>query len=232
MPCSFSHMRIATRYQIFCLKIQMFCTMLFFFAGSVDAAGFDCAKAKTKNEKWICASEAISKLDDNMNYQYQNLLKLYVQNQAIRQWQKEWLKSDQLKCQDSDCLERAYKKRIAELKSANNAEANTKGYTGKYTRIINGKIDSNQADLLLIGLSGQRVFISGTSIWKNPGSPENVRTGEISGYGILRGGVVSADKRELCGANFQLSDQDYLKVEDESGCGGMNVTFNGIYKGL
>jgi uncharacterized protein len=204
--------------------------MLFLFAGLAHSASFDCSKAKTRNEKWTCASETISKLDENLNAQYQKLLKLYVQNRAIRQWQMEWLKSDELKCKDSDCLENAYRKRILELKSANSAEPNTKRYTGRYTRIINGKTDPNETELLMIGLSEQRVFISGTSLWQNPNRPDNVRTGEISGFGILRGGVISADTKELCGANFQSSAENYLKVEDERFCGGMNVTFNGIYK--
>jgi len=208
------------------LKFQILGILLLLFTVSAYAASFDCSKAKTKNEQWICANETISKLDESMNVQYQKLLKLYVQNRPIRQWQMEWLKSDELKCKDSDCLEKAYKKRFSELKSANNAEPNTKGYTGSYIRVINGKTDPNRAELLIIGLSGRRVFISGTSSWNN------AHTGEMAGYGILMGGSVAANTKELCGANFQLVDEPYLEVQNESGCGGMNVTFNGIYKSL
>jgi len=219
-------MNTETFHRSFSLNFKIFWLIFFFFTGSAHAASFDCAKAKTKNEKLICANEIISKLDENLNFQYQKLLKFYVQNQAIRQWQMEWLKSDELKCKDSDCLEKAYKKRILELKSANNAEPDTKGYTGRYIRVINGKTDPNQAELLIIGLSGRRVFISGTSSWNNS------HTGEMAGYGILMGGIVAAKTKELCGANFQLVDEPYLEVQNESGCGGMNVTFNGIYKSL
>jgi hypothetical protein len=219
-------MNTETFHRSFSLNFKIFWLIFFFFTGSAHAASFDCAKAKTKNEKLMCANEIISKLDENLNVQYQKLLKFYVQNQAIRQWQMEWLKSDELKCKDSDCLEKAYKKRILELKSANNAEPDTKGYTGRYIRVINGKTDPNQAQLLIIGLSGRRVFISGTSSWNN------LHTGEMAGYGILMGGSVAAKTKELCGANFQLVDEPYLEVQNESGCGGMNVTFNGIYKSL
>jgi len=222
MTCAFNHMNTANFNQRPYLKFQILGILL--FTGSAYAASFDCAKAKTKNEQWICANETISKLDESINVQYQKLLKLYVQNRPIRQWQMEWLKSDELKCKDSDCLEKAYKKRFSELKSANNAEPDTKGYTGSYIRVINGKTDPNRAELLIIGLSGRRVFISGTSSWNN------AHTGEMAGYGILMGGSVAANTKELCGANFQLVDEPYLEVQNESGCGGLNVTFNGIYK--
>ena len=222
---------LQTRDWSFGRTLRLCCALLFVLAASVRAASFDCTKAKTQNEKLICSNETLSILDAELNAQYQKLLKAYERNQAIRQWQINWLKSNELKCQTPLCLENAYKKQIATLQSANRAEHGTRGFTGRYVRVLNGKKDSNQADLLLIGLSDSRVLISGTALWISPSNPSSVHTGEINGRGILRGGIIaSADKAELCSANFQLIESGSLRVEYESGCGGLNVTFNGLYK--
>jgi len=213
------------------VMFNFFYLIFILFTSLAYGASFNCTQANTQNEKWICASETISKLDDDLSAQYKELLKIYIDNSAVIQWQREWLKSDALKCQNSLCLEKAYQKRVAELKSALNAEAASKAYTGSYFRTINEKKDLNESNLLLVGLSNSRVLISGNAIWINPNNASSVHTGEINGYGsVKRGSVTSEDTSELCGASIQILESGSLNVENETGCGGLNVTFNGRYK--
>src|ERR1700690_753516 len=47
-------------------RLALFAGALFLLAGSADAASFNCAKAKTPDEKAICANPALSDLDTQM----------------------------------------------------------------------------------------------------------------------------------------------------------------------
>jgi len=89
------------------------------------AASFDCAKAKTTQEKAICASPELSDLDDQMAAAYQALLKIAPLEYAaaVREDQRGWLNERALKCGpklDEEklqaCLKDEYKSRIPELR--------------------------------------------------------------------------------------------------------------------
>ncbi len=84
---------------------------------SVQAASFDCAKALTPVEKMICANAELSKLDEELNTAYSNVLKEDGSATSMRITQKRWLKKRNT-CLDAACLITSYKQRIALLKAS------------------------------------------------------------------------------------------------------------------
>jgi len=90
----------------------MLCVMgVFTLALPAQAASFDCAKAKLKVEKLICADAELSKLDEELNAAYQAALLKAKQTKSIRQAQKRWLK-ERDGCADAACVARAYEERL------------------------------------------------------------------------------------------------------------------------
>ena len=89
----------------------------FVMAGSTYAASFDCAKAATNVEKLICEDPKLSKLDEDVSVAYKTALQDTKQGAAIRQAQKQWLKTRD-DCHDSTCLTQSYQQRLGELQIA------------------------------------------------------------------------------------------------------------------
>jgi uncharacterized protein len=87
------------------------CLML---ASTVQAASFDCAKAKTKVEKFICADAELSKLDEKLAEVYSKVSKDEQDAVLIKRQQLAWLKKRN-QCEDVSCLRDQYLRRIAEL---------------------------------------------------------------------------------------------------------------------
>jgi uncharacterized protein YecT (DUF1311 family) len=78
--------------------------VLLFSAGVLaNAASFDCAKAKTQQEKAICASPALSAVDDQMAAAYWKTLAATPSEfkAGIREDQRTWLRSVALHCNPS-----------------------------------------------------------------------------------------------------------------------------------
>lgn len=195
----------------------------------VHSASFDCNKAKTATEKLICSSPEISSLDDELSSAYQKARSLTQQKDALRRWQHEWLTSrEYLACVHIECLKAQYHSRISLLKSV--AEPATKfgKASGHYIRYFNGRPDRDTSDFYLIGLDDGRVHISGFSIWLGPNAKMGqINTGEMQGMGKIRGNIIQFDSDE-CSASIKLTVKG-MQITDESGCGGLNVTFNGDY---
>ena len=118
------------------------------------------------------------------------------------------------------------------------ATADTKlaDWRGAWKRDVEGKISLKPA--------GAEIDISGEALWGS-GDPERVRmggvhSGELSGKARPVGNVLALgdgydgrkapdpEHAEDCFARLRLFGP-YLLVEDNSGCGGMNVRFNGLY---
>lgn len=83
---------------------------------SAQGASFDCAKAGTKVEHIICDDAEISRLDDELNESYKAALKDKSQAAAIKKAQKLWMKGRN-GCIDAVCVQKAYQKRIGQLKT-------------------------------------------------------------------------------------------------------------------
>jgi len=96
------------------------------------AASFNCAQATSVVEKHICGNAELSKLDDELNAEYKRALSEMLDKAPLRIDQKQWLKSQRNKCRNIDCLKKAYRSRIDELKSWNADASNDKDIFGNY----------------------------------------------------------------------------------------------------
>lgn len=92
----------------------------FFVAQATVAASFDCAKAGTKVEKFICGDAELSKLDEELNAAYKAALQDEKQAEYIKQVQKLWMK-ERNGCADAGCVRTAYRDRISKLTGTSNA---------------------------------------------------------------------------------------------------------------
>lgn len=81
---------------------------------SAQAASFDCRKAGTQIEKFICADAELSKLDEQLSAAYKTALQDEKQADTVKQAQKQWIWGRN-GCPTSDCLKKTYQARIHEL---------------------------------------------------------------------------------------------------------------------
>lgn len=86
-------------------------------ANAAHAASFDCAKARAKDEKAICANRALNDLDVKVTVLLDLDSRLVAMGQrgAIHDDQVVWLKARHLCGADTACLRQSYDKRIAVL---------------------------------------------------------------------------------------------------------------------
>lgn len=105
-----------------CLRSIMKITIVFSLAAtclfgmpSLRATGFDCAKAKTKIEKLICANPNLSELDKNLSTLYNQVLLKSPVPEDTKQQQREWVKESRNTCENAASLEQAYTSRISDL---------------------------------------------------------------------------------------------------------------------
>jgi uncharacterized protein len=86
-------------------------------AGSASAASFNCAKARTSDEKAICAERALNDKDVRMNELYGiNKRTLAMGGRgALMDQQQEWLRNRKTCGGNKACLNRAYDRRLADL---------------------------------------------------------------------------------------------------------------------
>lgn len=86
-----------------------------FFAAPAHAASFDCAKAKSADEKAVCADDELSTLDEHLGRYYETaIVELQDGAQCLKADQGLWL-GKRAACADNDCLEALYLDRLAEL---------------------------------------------------------------------------------------------------------------------
>jgi uncharacterized protein len=208
------------------------------FAPCASAASFDCAKARSQVEKLICADDTLSRLDDELGAAYQQALKVSTSRTALVEWQREWLRSDELtRCRKTGCVASAFMARIEILKHvAPDGDAASR-WTGRYVRWHKGRDDANSARLLLVGLTGQRVHLSGSAIWLGAKAADGeVNTGDMQGIGTVTTPASATPPARLtfdqngCRAELALKADGLLVVEQDSGCGGLNVSFVGEYR--
>jgi len=85
----------------------------------VNAASFDCAQARTKAEKFICADPFISKLDSRLSKAYEaDLAKANAeQKQRLIIEELDWIKNMRNWCTTQTCFKHAYWQRLAELET-------------------------------------------------------------------------------------------------------------------
>jgi uncharacterized protein len=85
-----------------------------FICASANAASFDCAKARSKIEKLICADSDLSNLDQDLGEIYSMDLARDIDAVNLKTSQRTWLAKRDL-CADSMCVKQAYEDRLAQL---------------------------------------------------------------------------------------------------------------------
>src|SRR5262249_51543075 len=197
---------------------------------SPPAASFNCAAARSAMEKLICGDANLSKLDEELGAAFKQAQERSGAKKTITHWQREWLHGpDVTDCTTAACLAPLFAERVKLLSSVAPATDAAAKWNGEDDRYWKGKKDRDEASLLLVGLSDNRVYVSGSAAWKGPNAANGqVNVGEMQGVGVLEGPMAVFDLHG-CTARLALHDKG-LEVEDESGCGGLNVTFNGSYR--
>jgi uncharacterized protein len=194
------------------------------------AASFDCGKARSPIEKLICADSKLSSMDEQLNVAFKDAVSRSGAKPVLVAWQRRWLKSFELtQCKDAKCLQVEFSKRTSLLQSVAPSTDPSAQWNGDFSRYYKGKPDKDSANLLLIGLTGKKVFVEGDALWLGPNAVNGqVNTGEILGIGNLKSdkAVFNLDG---CSATMVMKNLG-IEVEEETGCGGMNVTFVGDYK--
>jgi uncharacterized protein len=87
-------------------------------SASAFAAGFDCGRARSPDEKAVCASRQLSEMDVEMSVRYQMLTGLVAMGARgdMQDEQQAWLKSRKACGARQPCLLDAYRRRIGTLK--------------------------------------------------------------------------------------------------------------------
>lgn len=199
-------------------------------AGPGAAASFDCARARTSMETTICADPALSKLDERLAASYRRAQNVSGAKAAVTRSQRGWLASPELGlCGDAACYRAAFAARIALLNSVAPTTDPVAKWNGIYQRHSNGRPDPNTANLVIIGLNGGRLLLSGDAIWLGANAAKGqVNLGAIEGIASVRGSDATFDE-DGCRAELALKAQTLVVVRD-TGCGGLNVGFAGDYR--
>ena len=82
---------------------------------TVNAASFDCGKASTKVEKFVCGNAELSRLDEDLSNAYHQALQRDDVKRSAIEGQRQWLKNERNACADVECIKEAYERRIKEL---------------------------------------------------------------------------------------------------------------------
>lgn len=196
------------------------------------AAGFDCARAVSAAEVLICASPALSALDSRLNVAFRNAVARARDSAVLRSSQRAWLADDErARCRDEPCLARAITARIVMLENVAPAAQAAGRWTGRYVFYLQGRPHKELGSIDIIGSTSGRLLVDGAAFWYG----SNARSGQVND-GVMRGetDTIAADGGarfdvDGCKARLQLRG-DTLVVSEESGCGGLNVSFNGSYR--
>ena len=194
------------------------------------AASFDCAKAKSKQEKTICADPELSALDDSLAAAYKKA-RAQTPNSlrgALTNWQKQWLENT-MNCAGSACLKAAYQAQIGNL-----THISTAAPSGVYARYEGGKPSkTNPGTISIIALTNNKAYVDGNALWVGNGDAGNVNQGEINELLPLsqqRIRYVSADDKR-CVVTLTLKPSALTVSGSSMACGwGLNVTFDGDYR--
>jgi uncharacterized protein len=213
--------------------LRAFLSLLVFTTSTCAvAASFDCTNAKSKTEKLICSDRELSSLDDVLNGAYKRAYERAASKSVLRQSQRDWLASYELgACNDAACLKTHVSERIAILNEVAAGGEPSAQWSGTYVRYWKGKMDRDAASISILGLRTGRLYVSGKALWYGPqANTGQVNDGQMEGYTDR---IMAADTAKFdtdgCSASLLLHG-NLLEVKDETGCGGLNVTFNGKYQ--
>ena len=86
------------------------------YAQSQSKPTFDCAKAQSRVEKFICASVDLGRLDVQLLQTYREAVAIEPDPNALKATQLSWLKQRNA-CMDAACVASSYQSRLAELQA-------------------------------------------------------------------------------------------------------------------
>ena len=92
---------------------------------------------------------------------------------------------------------------------------------------MHGKMDDTAA-IMVIALENNWFYLKGFAYWLGKAELGQAHIGEIDGLVPLQEGKLFFEE-DSCTAEIHLESSGII-VEKESGCGGLNVTFEGEYK--
>jgi uncharacterized protein len=72
------------------MKLKLFSLSLLTLCIQAHSASFDCSKASTQNEKYICSNIELGKLDELMANSYKKLIEIH--GELLKYQQKDWIK--------------------------------------------------------------------------------------------------------------------------------------------
>lgn len=90
---------------------------MFLLTGNIDAASFNCAKAKSVVEKLICSQPSLSALDDTLNRVYILYQSAILWTDSAKQEQASWCKNVRDTCKSVATLTQSMSNRISIFKS-------------------------------------------------------------------------------------------------------------------
>ena len=158
------------------------------WAAHAQTSRFDCAKARTRTEKAICADRDLAKLDKDLSTTYAVALKA---NPGAKESQRVWLKSVDVACTDVDqgglkhCIQWAFQGRASIL------EALAAGSAAAPVTIGNMAISVNNDDRLCRSLVVDEAKLSDKPGYERQPGDSGETTGRLSDPVLLRGHMVS-----------------------------------------
>lgn len=169
----------------------------------VLAASFDCAKAASRVEQFICGSPEISRLDDELAQAYRTALENPDREAAIRQEQRQWLR-ERNACTYSLCVKNAYEARLHAMRQDQPASApQTAG--GSPLREVSSTLDYRPSDFPIIQRDNRVIF----SQYDQSGNNFDIVSlgiADVSRDYVLRGRY---------GAQFIAQNDKYLVVSEK-----------------
>ena len=195
---------------------------------SASAQSFNCARATTKQEKMICATPDLSKLDVEMTRAFTEARKGL---DAALIGQATWLRTVRDACEAVACLNQAYRSRVAYLQTLRpGSTMSVDGLAGDWTRVDSSDRESTHLTIEMVRPQSFSFYIGATlQLGDDPG---NVRVGEIEGTAGIRGGLaVYRDEDSECQVTFaRVADRVVVSAFDCADMGGMGVRFDGEFR--
>lgn len=207
------------------MKSQLILAMLFsLVVFDAYAISFNCKKARLRVEKTICSNRLLSYLDDLLASSYKKALANTRNKRSLRRAQRSWLYKRN-RCRTNNCIKQAYRSRISELKKLASNYSKYPSISGEYDRSSGHRA----ADLTIRELKNRMIQVTGYAVWVGNLPTRNVNTGKLNGSFPLKGNKVYYNK-DGCRLTITFHHNALTISNDNSGCGGLNVTFDGKYR--